>query len=152
MGKGHIYMLGANPDFTALTLVISCKKGFIELNPISTVRLDFLYKTDKDFQDAVTGTYSALQLQYQNFWIFGDLRGDDSKHEIPSNVALFSTDNFSLASDATLLRDTCRNYYRVINRANAVLEKIVTADPSVVKNKAQYSAEAKFLRAMYNPA
>lgn len=129
-------------------LTISCKKGFIELNPISTVRLDFLYKTDKDFQDAVTGTYSALQLQYQNFWIFGDLRGDDSKHEIPSNVALFSTDNFSLASDATLLRDTWRNYYRVINRANAVLEKIVTADPSVVKNKAQYSAEAKFLRAI----
>lgn len=130
------------------SLFVSCKKSFIELNPISTVSLDLLYKTDKDFQDAVTGTYSALQVQYQNFWIFGDLRGDDSKHEIPSNVSLFSTDNFSLASDATLLRDTWRNYYRVINRANTVLAKISSADVSVVKNKAQYIAEAKFLRAL----
>jgi tetratricopeptide (TPR) repeat protein len=129
-------------------LAISCKKEFIELNPISTVSLDYLYKTDKDFQDAVTGTYSALQIQYQNFWIFGDLRGDDSKHEIPSNVALFSTDNFSLASNASLLTDTWRNYYRVINRANTVLEKLTAADVSVVKNKAQYTAEAKFLRAV----
>jgi SusD family. len=129
-------------------LFVSCKKDFIELNPISTVSLDVLYKTDKDFQDAVTGCYSALQTQYQNFWVFGDLRSDDSKHEIPSNATLFSTDNFSLASDATLLRDTWRNYYRLINRANIVLAKIADVDVSIVKNKAQYTAEAKFLRAL----
>ena len=128
------------------TLVISCKKEFIELEPISTVSLDYLYKTDKDFQDAVTGTYTALQLQYQNFWIFGDLRGDDSKHEIPSNVALFSTDNFSLASNASLLTDTWRNYYRVINRANTILDKLSTVDVAIVKNKAQYNAVATGVR------
>lgn len=128
--------------------IVSCKKDFIELNPVSTVSLDVLYKTDKDFQDAVTGGYSALQAQYQNFWIFGDLRGDDSKHEIPSNVALYSTDNFSLSGEATLLRDTWRNYYRVINRSNTVLEKIAGVDVSIVKNKAQYTAESKFLRAL----
>ena len=129
-------------------LVISCKKDFIELSPISTVSLDVLYKTDKDFQDALTGGYRALQIQYQNFWIFGDLRGDDSKHEIPSNVISFSTDNFSLTSDATLIRDTWRNYYRVINRSNTILDKISKADVTIVKNKAQYTAEAKFLRAL----
>jgi hypothetical protein len=127
---------------------ISCKKSFIELNPISTVSLDVLYKTDKDFQDAVTGSYSALQGQYQNFWVFGDLRSDDSKHEIPSNASLYSTDNFSMASDATLLRDTWRNYYRLVNRVNTVLEKISTVDTTVVKNKSRYIGEAKFLRAL----
>src|SRR4051812_24686015 len=129
-------------------LITSCKKDFIELAPISTVSVDVLYKTDKDFQDAVTGCYSALQVQYQNFWIFGDLRGDDSKHEIPSNVILFSTDNFTLSNESSLLKDTWQNYYKVINRANTVLDKITNADPAVVKNKTRYTAEAKFLRAL----
>lgn len=136
----HIMLLSA--------LVISCKKEFIELNPISTATTDFLYKTDKDFKDAVTGTYSAFQKQYQDFWVFGDLRGDDSKHEIPSNVERFSTDNFSLASNAILLTNTWKNYYTAINRANTVLDKITTADANVIKNKLQYTSEAKFLRAL----
>lgn len=37
-----------------ITLVVvgmtSCKKDFITLNPESTVSLDVLYKTDKDFR------------------------------------------------------------------------------------------------------
>ena len=85
---------------------MSCKKSFIEVVPESTVTVDILYKTDKDFLDAVNGSYRGLQVQYQNFWIFGDLRGDDSKHEIPSNVPLFSTDNFTISIQAPLLKDT----------------------------------------------
>ena len=130
------------------TIALSCKKQFLELNPISTVSVDVLYKTDKDFQDAVTGIYSALMAQYQNFWMFADLRSDDSKQEIPSNVTAFSLDNFTIGSDNSLLKDTWRNYYRVINRANTVLDKIKEADVSIVKNKARYIAEAKFLRAL----
>jgi starch-binding outer membrane protein, SusD/RagB family len=129
-------------------IAVSCKKAFLERAPISTVSVDVLYKTDKDFQDAVTGTYSALMVQYQNFWMFGDLRSDDSKHEIPSNVNAFSMDNFTIGSDNSLLKDTWRNYYQVINRANTVLDRIKKADISVVKNKAQYIGEAKFLRAL----
>ena len=127
---------------------MSCKKEFIDLNPVSTVSIDAIFKTDKDFQDAVTGCYTTLQVQYQNYWIFGDLRGDDSKHEIPSNVPLFSTDNFTLANEASLLSDTWLNYYKLINRANTIIEKIASADPSVVINKNRYLSEAKFLRAL----
>ncbi len=35
--------------------MMSCKKDFIEKDPISTISVDALYKTDKDFQDAVIG-------------------------------------------------------------------------------------------------
>jgi len=129
-------------------LALSCKKEFIEVVPESTVNADILYKTDKDFLDAVTGCYRGLQVQYQNFWIFGDLRGDDSKHEIPSNVALFSTDNFTISIQATLLKDTWSNYYSLIYRANTVLDKISNTDISIVTNKARYIAESKFLRAL----
>lgn len=128
-------------------LNISCE-DFIELKPVSNVSIDALYKTDKDFQDAVVGCYNMLQIQYLNHWIIGDLRGDDSKHEIFSNIALLTVDNFSLANDAALVHNTWLNYYRLINRTNTVLEMIAGTDQAVVINKDRHIAEAKFLRAL----
>lgn len=129
-------------------LITSCKKNFIELVPVSTVSVDVLYKTDKDFLDAVIGCYNPFRAQYDNFWIFGDLRGDDSKQEIPSNVAYFTVDNFSMASNATLLRDTWQRYYTIINLTNTVLFKIANADPTIIINKDRDIAESEFLRAL----
>ena len=135
------------------TLVLSlgmgaCTKEFIELQPISTVSVDVLYKTDKDFQDAVIGGYSTLQNQYQNFWIFGDVRGDDSEIQIVKIDAWSTSDSFIMFSDASILADSWRNYYRIINRMNTVLVKIEEADAKVVVNKKRHIAEAKFLRAL----
>jgi tetratricopeptide (TPR) repeat protein len=131
-----------------LLLMASCKKEFIELRPVSTVTVDVLYKTDKDFQDAVIGCYTPLQAQYQNFWVFGDLRGDDSRHEVLQNLSRVAVDVFTLNNDDPLLRDTWRNYYQVISRANEILTRIETADATIVKNKDRHIAETKFLRAL----
>jgi len=127
---------------------ISCKKQFIELIPVSTVSVDVLYKTDKDFQDAVTGCYAGLQKQYQSFWLFGDLRSDVSRQEVISNIGNLTVDNFSMASDASLLNNTWQNYYATIYAANMILSRIATADTVIVKNKSRYTAEAEFIRAL----
>ena len=129
------------------SLLISCKKDFIESSPISTVSIDAVYKTDKDFQDAVVGVYSVLRNQYQDFWIFGDLRADDSWHALGNDALLISVNTFSLNSGANLMINSWRNYYAVINRANQILSKIAEADPAIVTNKDKHIAEAKFLRA-----
>lgn len=131
---------------TGLTLA-SCQKSFIELNPISTVSVDAIYKTDKDFQDAVVGIYSSLRNQYQDFWIFGDLRSDGSWHALGNDAFLISVDKFNMNSDANLMISTWRNYYSAINRANLVLSKLESADPAVVTNRDRHIGEAKFLRA-----
>src|SRR5688572_6925093 len=131
-----------------LSLLVSCKKEFIERSPVSTVVVDILYKTDKDFQDAVIGAYTPFQAQYQTFWVFGDLRGDDSRHEVLANLSRVAVDVFTLNNDDNLLRDTWRNYYQAISRANELLAKIESADVAVVKNKERHKAEAKFLRAL----
>ena len=131
-----------------LSLMVSCKKEFIELAPESTVSVDVLYKTDKDFQDAVIGCYSVLQTQYQSYWVFGDLRGDDSRQEVVANLSLISVDVFTINNDDALLRNAWRNYYQAISRANTVLSKIETADVAIVKNKDRHIGEAKFLRAL----
>jgi hypothetical protein len=131
-----------------LAMLSSCSKSFIEKDPVSAVTLDALYKTDKDFQDAVIGTYQALRNQYNNMWQFGDLRGDDAWIQVSNQPSSMAVDVFSINSSDALLSSTWANYYIVINRANNVLTKIANADPAVIKNKDRYIGEAKFLRAL----
>jgi starch-binding outer membrane protein, SusD/RagB family len=128
-------------------LPLSCKKEFIELDPISTVSTDVLYKTDNDFKDAVNGIYSVYQTQYQNMWLFGDMRGDDSWDELVKGTAA-AMDLFTINNDDPVIRSTWRNYYNIIYRANMLLAKIEEADPAVVTNKDRHIGEAKFLRAL----
>ena len=141
MNKILIYILLASVVFA------SCKKNFIDLKPKSTASVDDVYKTDKDFHDAVVGIYATLRHQYEDFWIFGDLRADDSWHALGNDAFLVSVNTFSMSSSANLMISSWRNYYEIVNRANMVLSKIADADPAGVTHKDQYVAEAEFLRA-----
>ncbi|HTE12177.1 MAG TPA: RagB/SusD family nutrient uptake outer membrane protein [Chitinophagaceae bacterium] len=131
-----------------LFIISSCGKSFIERPPVSAATVDVLYKTDKDFQDAVMGGYQALRNQYTNFWQFGDLRGDDAFIQVSNQPTSTNIDVFSLNSSDALLNNTWANYYIVINLANNIITKIANADAAVVKNKDRYIGEAKFLRAI----
>lgn len=129
-------------------IIASCSKSFIDLPPVSTVSVDAVYKTDKDFLDALTATYNTLQQQYQSFYIFGDIRGDDSQQSIYKNNSWSYADAFVINSSDALMHSTWQNYYQAIFRINTILEKLKGADVAVVKNKDRYIAEAKFLRAL----
>lgn len=142
--KKIICSIGA---FASVLILFSCKKNFIELAPISTVSTDALYKTDKDFKDAIIGIYSVYQNQYQNMWLFGDMRGDDSWDELVKGTAA-AMDNFTINNDDGVINSTWLNYYNIINRANTILSKIEGANPAVVTNKEMYVGEASFLRAL----
>ncbi len=132
----------------ALTFMMSCSEDFIELDPVSTVTVDALYKTDKDFQDAVIGMYSPLRSQYENFWLFGDLPGDDTEQQHSASLDLVSINNFFVNSNMGVLHSSWLNYYVIINRSNILLSQIEAADVSIVKNKERHIGEAKFLRAL----
>jgi starch-binding outer membrane protein, SusD/RagB family len=131
-----------------LLFTSSCSKSFIDRPPVSSVTTDALYKTDKDFSDALIGAYQALRNQYANMWQFGDLRGDDAWIQISNQPSSSAVDVFSINSSDALLNNTWANYYITINRVNAVLLKIADADVNVVKNKDRYIGEAKFIRAL----
>ncbi|MCW3110144.1 MAG: RagB/SusD family nutrient uptake outer membrane protein [Segetibacter sp.] len=132
----------------ALLLMMSCKKDFIELQPVSTVSVDILFKTDKDYQDAIVGAYSVLRLQGPNIWTFGDLPSDDTEQQFFTSVSLVGIDNFSININDNILVSTWRNYYSMISRCNTILSKLEGADPAVITNKDKYTGEAKFLRAL----
>jgi len=131
-----------------LTFIMSCNSDFIELNPISTVTVDALYKTDKDFEDAVIGMYSPLRIQYENFWLFGDLPGDDTEQQHSASIDLVSMNNFFVNSSMSVLNSTWLNYYKIIYNGNSLLSQIEGADPAIVKNKDRHIGEAKFIRAL----
>ncbi|CAN5835929.1 hypothetical protein BH24BAC1_BH24BAC1_17080 [soil metagenome] len=128
--------------------MMSCKNDFIEKDPISTISVDVLYKTDKDFQDAVIGVYNGFRAPYQSFWLYGDLRADDVQHDPASGLEQIRNDNFFTDNSDGFLANSWRNYYIIINRANVVLSKIEEADAAIVKNKERHKAEAQFLRAL----
>ncbi|WP_020596112.1 RagB/SusD family nutrient uptake outer membrane protein [Spirosoma panaciterrae] len=129
-----------------MLLTTACRKDFIEILPVDTVTVDVLYKTDKDYQDAIIGVYGIYQDQYANMYYFGDIRGDDVWDELVKGTA-GAIDNFTLANDDPLLITTWRNYYKAITRANTILERIATADASIT-NKNRHIGEAEFLRAL----
>ncbi|HEY4290503.1 MAG TPA: RagB/SusD family nutrient uptake outer membrane protein [Puia sp.] len=133
----------------ALTSMIglSCSKKFIDLTPVSSVSTEALYKTDKDFSDALTGAYSLLRDQYQVFWQF-DLPSDDARHQWPSEDIDLRLDNYTYQNNEDFFYSSWGNYYGVIYRVNTILDKIEKADPAVVTNKDRYVGEAKFLRAL----
>lgn len=132
----------------ASLVMASCSEDFIDLMPVSSVSVDVVYKTDKDFVDALTATYNSLQAQYQNFYLVGDIRADDSWQEIYKNNSQSYSDAFVTTSSDGLMNSTWQNYYRAIFRINTILSKIENADVSVVTNKERHIAEARFLRAL----
>lgn len=133
---------------TSILTISSCSEDFIEGIPPSSVTIDVLYKTDSDFNDALIGAYQALRNQYNNFWQFGDLRGDDAFIQVTNQPVSTDVDIFSINSTNALLNSTWANYYIVVNRANNILTKIESVDEEVVPNKDRYAGEAKFLRAL----
>ncbi|ASV31037.1 RagB/SusD family nutrient uptake outer membrane protein [Maribacter cobaltidurans] len=129
-------------------VVLSCSKDFLEIPPISSVTVDNLYATDKDYQDAVTGCYAALRSSYDNMFVYGDIRSDDAWHALGNNAQMNAINNFSERSSEPLFESTWRDYFSVVFRANVLLQKIEEADSEPVENKDQYISEAKFLRAL----
>jgi starch-binding outer membrane protein, SusD/RagB family len=127
----------------------ACKKDFIEILPVSTVTIDVLYKTDKDFADALIGIYTLYDGIYDgNYEYISELCGDDMEHQWATESIAVRLDYFTYNNDEEMIRDYWRNHYSVITRANLLLSRIETADPAVVTKKDRYIGEAKFLRAL----
>ena len=129
-------------------LIISCSDDFIDLLPISSVTVDILYRTDKDFSDAFPPIYDNLQQHYNQHWMFGDLRGDDAWQEIVKANSQSYMDLFTTNSSDGLMNNTWTRHYQAIFRANTILTKIEDRTVEEVPNKALYIGEARFLRAL----
>jgi starch-binding outer membrane protein, SusD/RagB family len=132
-----------------LTLV-SCKENFLDLAPVSQTNVNNFYRTPSDFENAINGTYSALQLpgQYGNWYLFAEVRSDNTTNPLSGSVTDFDEfDKFYLRSSNPFLNDKWRDGYRGIARANAILDRIEGIQMTEELKK-RITGEAKFLRGL----
>ncbi|MEZ0540599.1 RagB/SusD family nutrient uptake outer membrane protein [Fibrella arboris] len=145
--KRHYFLAGA----LLLVLTAGCdEKKLEQLNP-NAVTTDSYFQNDLQIRSAVNGVYAALQstnLVAREWFFTNDLRSDDvaaggGQLETPRNQLLLgvhTTDNGLVASVWT-------GAYRVIHRANVVVDKAAAAKALTASVATQAVGEAKFLRA-----
>ncbi|MEJ7740834.1 MAG: RagB/SusD family nutrient uptake outer membrane protein [Chitinophagaceae bacterium] len=131
-------------------LLGSCKKDFLDLQPISAITTDNFYLNANDIKNAVSGVYASLQLPgiHINNYIFGDIRSDDTQPVASGSVTdQDEFDRFYIRTTNPFILVRWNDSYQGIARCNAVLERIegITMDESL-KNRT--IAETKFARAL----
>ena len=139
--------------FLITVMLISCDKNFIDLNPPSNLNYDGFYKTQADINQAVLSAYGNLRSVYNSTFInLGEIRSDNTTYSWlagnPANEK--GIDDFSspMLPENSYPTDCWNNCYNIIMRANIVIGRVDDATFAKVELKAQYKAEAKFIRAL----
>lgn len=140
--------------FLAATLSLTaCNDQFlVKTDPNAIAAADF-YQTENDVLLGLNGAYQALRNNNglaEGSALFSEERSDNTgRNDNQSNAGEpFQFNDFSLLSSNTYLKSHWLALYQIVTRANQVLagmETVTFADP---QKKAQYQAEAKFIRAL----
>jgi SusD family. len=145
--KKSIYIL------IAIVCMTSCSDDFITLNPPSNLNSDGFYKTEADMNQAVLSAYGKLRDLYNTPYIrLGEIRSDNTSYSwlVGSPASEKGIDEFAspLLPENSYTTDTWNSSYNLILRTNLVINRI-DAIPFVSEStRAQYKAEAMFLRAL----
>ncbi|WP_142687956.1 RagB/SusD family nutrient uptake outer membrane protein [Chitinophaga polysaccharea] len=133
-------------------LLSSCGKGFVDLKPISSITTSNFYQTAEDFKNALNGAYNSLMsggTYGVDSYIFAEIRSDNSIPVASGSVTdQDEFDRFYIRTTNPYINNRWSNSYTAIARCNAILGRIdpITMDDAL---KARYTAEAKFLRALF---
>lgn len=128
----------------------SCSEDLLNKETPNNFTVDTYYKTAAELSTALTGTYAILQstnLISREWFFLNDLRADEmasggGQLETPRNQLLIG----SHAPSNSVLTSVWTELYRLIHRANAVINKGADIEMDATLKK-RYIAEARFLRA-----
>lgn len=135
----------------ATTLFSSCSKEFITLEPVINNTAEKLFADTTDYVKITNGIYAATASLYStDLPPLLELRSDNLFHTSPGSGAgvEHSLHIFSENTTNTYVVDGYRKLYQVIFRANFLLDKLGKASNISAVNKAQYTGEASFFRAL----
>lgn len=138
---------------TIIFLMVSCSNDFIELTPPSNLDSETFYKTQQDINQATLSAYASLHALYNTtFYRLGEIRSDNTTYSWlagnPANER--GVDDFSspLLPENNFVTSCWDNSYHTILRCNLVLGRSDEAEFTNENLRAQYKAEASFLRAL----
>jgi tetratricopeptide (TPR) repeat protein len=132
----------------------SCQKSFLELTPQTGVTVANFFVTEDDFTKAVTGTYRPLESLYNDAYVMGEMRSDNTYYLF--NISnrggqIVEKENINTFTDVATnayIYNKYVNDYSGIAKANAVLQRIDAASIPAA-SKGNLKGQAEFLRAFY---
>jgi hypothetical protein len=137
--------------------IISCKKSFLELAPVSNSNASNFYKTKSDFDLAVNNAYSTLYTMYGPTGLMsycGELLSDNATiYQVAGSGSITVGDrwafrDYTLNPANNVVNQLWSDSYVSLYNVNIVLDKIQGAslDDAYVT---QVTAEMRFLRGLY---
>ena len=132
---------------SVLVFIVGCSGDFIDLSPLSSNTVDKVYKTEKDFQDAVVGCYAAIRGRLSSHSSF-EIASDDVHHSRTSSGNNVDLNEYLYNSSNSNFQSAWQGYYSCIYRVNFLLREIEDKSESVVINKQRHIAEVKYIRAL----
>ncbi|MCE7066949.1 RagB/SusD family nutrient uptake outer membrane protein [Dyadobacter sp. CY326] len=134
-----------------LGIAFSCNEDVLDKTNPNGVTVDGYYKNGAELSSGVTSVYSMLKsnnLVAREWFFLHDLRSDDmsaggGQLETPRNQLLLGTHD----TGNSVLGTVWLAYYRLIHRANAVVDNSGKVTDIADADKARLLAEARFLRA-----
>lgn len=134
-----------------LVMIISCKKSFLDIQPVSNIPETSFYKTAAHMELALNSAYASLQRpgQYGSAnWQVGEVRSDNTYNwDVAGNFPESELDQFKENASNTILNSMWLDTYHGIQLCNVVIDRIVPIEMDETL-KARYIAEATFLRSL----
>lgn len=134
--------------FVAGFLVTTSCDDYVDLNPQYSLDADNYFRSEGDYERALTGAYDLMQTSYLSFWI-GEIASDNAiaGGESPTDSeGLHQIDAMTHGGVNSELRSIWRWMYTGITRVNYIFEN---KDNIEFEGKDAILAQAAFLRAHY---
>lgn len=140
------------------SLVITACSDMLEVEPVSSVSGNTYYQTEQQIYNAVNGAYGHLQTLYNtadkvNFWAMTEMRSDNTTYQFNEadrgEQQTEELDEFLITTDNYDVQRIWDIMYQGIQQSNIILNRIDGVSFENVALKAQYGAEARFMRALY---
>ncbi|MDR6785377.1 hypothetical protein ABIE26_004087 [Pedobacter africanus] len=137
---------------TAVICLSSCKK-FLKEEPTSQFTANFVYNTPEGLEAGVVGLYNFQRAFYENLSNNGsnpiilDAKDDltiNRNAEVANYGRMF---NGTTADNSQVYSDYWKTYYRIVDRANALIRAADKIQGMEEKRQKRVIAEAKFFRA-----
>lgn len=144
-----------NITLLILTMLVvnSCTDDFIELKPISNANVENFFKTQSDFESAMTAAYASFASSgtyRDNIQLIGDLRSDNSEMGTTASVRFpyFDMSEFREQVTSPIFESVWNDSYRGIARVNLIIEKLEETELDAAF-ETRTKAECQFIRALH---
>ncbi len=132
----------------------SCKKDYLDLDPIDTYTYYNFPKNQGQAEQAVVACYRQLMPIYNSYmWVFGEMMSDNTSFRFNANdrggLETERIDEFLANATEGNVSGAYRDFYEGITRSHYVLESLPSIPYSSDSVKTIRVGEAKFFRAFH---